>query len=227
MDSAQGGNEFVTHLPAECTRLHEAQVMGIGRFSPAHETCLLGDEPQMLFVAIATRLGNCEHALVDNSRRIISLGMQAQLARGASLGFLGQFSHRGRLVRLGLGQFRQPSCKRLLNQLGIRCCEAVLGDDPIARPACRVLGRLQTGRSRQEVARAARLIGRAEGDWESTPLVILRRPLFSWAQRREQPQPVHSHSSSSDRRGSVSSHPNARPGDPVHRGRLRRQYPPA
>ena len=29
MDPAQRGNEFITHLPAECTRLHEAQVMGI------------------------------------------------------------------------------------------------------------------------------------------------------------------------------------------------------
>src|SRR4051794_12696893 len=58
MNAAQGGNEFVAHLPTECTRLHEAQVVGIGRFSPAQETGLLGDEPQMLFVAIATRLGN-------------------------------------------------------------------------------------------------------------------------------------------------------------------------
>ena len=74
MDPAQRGNELVTHLPAECTRLHEAQMMGIGRFSPAYETCLLGDEPQMLFVAIATRLSDCEYALVDNNRRIGSLG---------------------------------------------------------------------------------------------------------------------------------------------------------
>ena len=62
MDSAQGGNEFVAHLPAECTRLHKAQVVGIGRFSSAQETRLLGDEPEMLFVAIATRLGNRQHA---------------------------------------------------------------------------------------------------------------------------------------------------------------------
>ena len=73
MDPAQRGNEFIAHLPAECTRLHEAQVMGIGRFSPAHETGLLGDEPQMLFVAIATRLSDCEYALVDDNGRISSL----------------------------------------------------------------------------------------------------------------------------------------------------------
>ena len=74
MDPAQGGNKFIAHLPTECTRLHEAQVMGIGRFSPAHETGLLGDKPEMLLVAIATRLGNRQHALVDAPRRIIFRG---------------------------------------------------------------------------------------------------------------------------------------------------------
>ena len=101
MDPAQGGNEFVAHLPAECTRLHEAQVMGIGRFSPAHETRLLGDEPEMLFVAIATRLGNRQHALVDSPGRIISLGIRRSLLGGGRLGF-GNSRDRGSLGRLGL-----------------------------------------------------------------------------------------------------------------------------
>ena len=52
MDHAQRGDKFITYLPAQSPRLHEAQGMGIGRFSPAYDTCLLGDEPQMLFVAI-------------------------------------------------------------------------------------------------------------------------------------------------------------------------------
>ena len=85
MDAAQGGNEFVAHLPAECTRLHKAQVVGIGRFSPAHETRLLGDEPEMLFVAIATRLGNRQHALVDSPGRISSLGIRHSLLGGGPL----------------------------------------------------------------------------------------------------------------------------------------------
>jgi hypothetical protein len=98
MDPAQGGNEFVAHLPAERTRLHEAQVMGIGRFSPAHETCLLGDEPEMPFVAIATRLGNRKHALVDSPWRIISLGIMRSLLGGGRWGC----GNRGRIGRLGL-----------------------------------------------------------------------------------------------------------------------------
>ena len=73
MDPAQRGNEFVAHFCTQCTPLHEAQVVGIGRFSPAHETRLLGDKPQMLFVAIATRLSDCEYALVDDNGPISSL----------------------------------------------------------------------------------------------------------------------------------------------------------
>ena len=102
MDPAQGGNEFIAHLPAECTRLREAQVMGIGRFSPAHETGLLGDKPEMLFVAIATRLGNRQHALVDGPGRIISLGIRRSLLGGG---------------RLDLRQFRRPG--EALGRLGL------------------------------------------------------------------------------------------------------------
>ena len=83
MDSAQRGDKFITHLPAECTRLHEAQMMGIGRFSPAYETRLFGDEPQMLFVAIATRLSDCEHALVDRQRTHRFSGLAGAASSGA------------------------------------------------------------------------------------------------------------------------------------------------
>ena len=58
MDPAKRGNEFVAGLAAKRARLHEAQVMGIRRFAPAHETGLSGDKPEMLLVAIAARLGN-------------------------------------------------------------------------------------------------------------------------------------------------------------------------
>ena len=34
------GNEFVAHFCTQCTPLHEAQVVGIGRLSPAHEARL-------------------------------------------------------------------------------------------------------------------------------------------------------------------------------------------
>ncbi len=101
MDAAQRSNEFVAHLPTECTRLHEAQVVGIGRFSSAHETRLLGDEPQMLFVAIATWLGNRKDALVDSPGRIISLGPRRSLLGGGRLG-CGNSRDRGSLGRLGL-----------------------------------------------------------------------------------------------------------------------------
>src|SRR5260370_12837054 len=107
MDPAQGGNEFVAHLPTECTRLHEAQVVGIGWLSPAHETGLLGDEPEMLFIAIATRPGNRQRALVDSPGRIISLATRPSLLGRGRLCF-GTSRTRGLLVRPPLHQLRTP-----------------------------------------------------------------------------------------------------------------------
>ena len=65
MRPAQGSNEFVAHPETKPTRLHEAKVVGIRRHSPAHQTRLSGNESEMVFVAIATRLGNGQDALVD------------------------------------------------------------------------------------------------------------------------------------------------------------------
>ena len=68
MSAAQRHYEFVADLAAQRTRLHEAEVMGIRWRSPAHETGLLHDEPEMLLVAIATRLGDREDTLVNTAR---------------------------------------------------------------------------------------------------------------------------------------------------------------
>ena len=65
MGAAQGNSEFVAHLAAECSRLSEAEVVSIARFSPAHETRLLGDEAEMLLIAVATRLSYRKGAFVD------------------------------------------------------------------------------------------------------------------------------------------------------------------
>jgi hypothetical protein len=65
MNPAQWGDEFVADFSAKRARLRKTQMMGVGGFSSAHQTGLPGNEPEMLFVAIATRLGKCEAALVD------------------------------------------------------------------------------------------------------------------------------------------------------------------
>jgi hypothetical protein len=65
MDPTQGDCEFVAHLSAKCSRLSEAKVMSIGSFSSAHETRLLGDEAEMFFIAVPTRLSNRKGAFVD------------------------------------------------------------------------------------------------------------------------------------------------------------------
>ena len=65
MDSAQRGNEFVAHFPAERPRLHEAKMVGIAGLSSTYKTGLLGDKSEMLLVSVASRLANREDALVD------------------------------------------------------------------------------------------------------------------------------------------------------------------
>jgi hypothetical protein len=65
MDPTQGDNEFVADLSAERARLHEAKMVGIGGLSPAHEACLLGDDSEMLLIAVTRRLGNRKGAFVD------------------------------------------------------------------------------------------------------------------------------------------------------------------
>ena len=70
MGPTQRRDEFVADLAAQRTRLHETKVMGIRWCSPAHETRLLHDEPEMVLVAIATRLGDGEDTLVDTVRPV-------------------------------------------------------------------------------------------------------------------------------------------------------------
>ncbi len=65
MGPAHGHSEFVAHFSAERPRLHEAKMVGIGWHSPTYEAGHLGDKSKMLFVAVASRLGNREGALVD------------------------------------------------------------------------------------------------------------------------------------------------------------------
>ena len=65
MDTAERNNEFVTDLPAERTRLHEAEVVRIGMLAPTDQTRPFGHEPQMLRIAMATRFGDHEGALVN------------------------------------------------------------------------------------------------------------------------------------------------------------------
>ena len=65
MGPAQGDGEFVAHFSTERPRLHEAQMVGIGGHSPTYEAGLLGDESEMLLVAVPFRLANREGALVD------------------------------------------------------------------------------------------------------------------------------------------------------------------
>jgi hypothetical protein len=70
VDAAERDHEFIAHLPAQRPRLHETEVVGIGVLSPANETRLFSNKPQMLLVAMATRLRNRKNTRVDIGRRV-------------------------------------------------------------------------------------------------------------------------------------------------------------
>ena len=68
VDPAERDHEFITHLPAQRSWLHEAEVVRIRMLSPTNEARLLSNKSQMLFVAMASRLRNRSNALVVTDR---------------------------------------------------------------------------------------------------------------------------------------------------------------
>jgi hypothetical protein len=70
VDAAERDHEFIARLPAQRPRLHETEVVGIGMRSPAHKTRLFSNKPQMLFVAMATRLRNRKNTRANIGRRV-------------------------------------------------------------------------------------------------------------------------------------------------------------
>ena len=65
MDTAERYREFIARLTTKRARLHEPQVMRIGRLAVAQEAWLEGDVAKMLLIAVATWRAYREHALVD------------------------------------------------------------------------------------------------------------------------------------------------------------------
>jgi len=63
--AAERDHELVADLAAERAWLCEPPVMGVGGFAAADQTGLGGDEPKVLPVAVAPRLGDRQYALVD------------------------------------------------------------------------------------------------------------------------------------------------------------------
>ena len=70
VNAAERDHEFITHPPAQRSWLHKTEVVGIGMLSPTHKTRLLSNKPQMLFIAMATRLRNRKNTRVDIGRRV-------------------------------------------------------------------------------------------------------------------------------------------------------------
>jgi hypothetical protein len=56
--AAKRNHKFVAGFAAECSRLHEPQMMRVGGFSVAEHTGLLGDKSKVLVVAIVARFAS-------------------------------------------------------------------------------------------------------------------------------------------------------------------------
>ena len=65
MDTAERYREFIARLTTKRARLHEPQVMRIGRLAGAQEAWLEGHVAKMFLVAVATWRAYREYALVD------------------------------------------------------------------------------------------------------------------------------------------------------------------
>ena len=70
MNPTKGNDEFIAYFAAQRSRLHEAEMVGIGMFSPTQKTRLFSDKAQMLLAAMPTRLANRKNALVDTGWRV-------------------------------------------------------------------------------------------------------------------------------------------------------------
>ena len=65
MSTAERHGKLVADLASERPALGEAQVMGVGRFTPADQTSLLRHKAHMVAIADAPRLGMAENGLID------------------------------------------------------------------------------------------------------------------------------------------------------------------
>src|SRR5215813_6948080 len=68
MPAAERDRELIADLAAERAGLGKSEVVGVRGLAAAQQTGLLGDVAQVLPVAIATRGGDREDALVDAFR---------------------------------------------------------------------------------------------------------------------------------------------------------------
>src|SRR5215831_9999021 len=144
MPAAERDGELVADLAAERAGLSEAQVMGVGWPAAANDTGLRGDKPKMLLVAVASRLGDCEDALVD----YCGIGSTGYVRgrSGRTGGWLDLFSGRGRLLvnRGWVPKLCQPLLELALDGSGIGRSQAVLGDKNLTRPTRRLVHVAQT-----------------------------------------------------------------------------------
>lgn len=79
--ATQRDGELIADLARQRAPLGKAQVMRFARRPATDRARLLGDEPDVLTIAHAPRLGEGKHGLVDDGLTVILMGAAAPLPR--------------------------------------------------------------------------------------------------------------------------------------------------
>ena len=137
--AAQRDGELVTRLAAKRPRLRNAQVMGIGGLAAADQARLVGDKSQMVLIADAPRLGECEGAFVDTVDRIScgrcdSVRGRSVLPGGIPIHSRLSGMRSGGILIVVLLERRHFGMERRLDARGVGCGQAVLRRHDALRP---------------------------------------------------------------------------------------------
>jgi hypothetical protein len=148
MDSAYRNGELVAHASSECTRLYKREVMRIRWYPAAHKAGLPEDEPAVLLIAQSNRFAQSTHcaaaiSFLDLARACFRpAGGYRTLVRDSV-----SCAARVEMIRNLVGDptiadRREPRLKPLFDNLGIRCCQSVLGGQIPTGPGSRLLRRI-------------------------------------------------------------------------------------
>src|SRR5262245_47768046 len=182
MPATEWDREFIADLATERTGLGESEVVGVRWLAAADQTRLLGDTAQMLPVAIAPRGSDREDALVDALRwtRVDAFGDGSHL-RCRNL------KHRRIVVRetrsFERWELREPPFKSVLHELGIGCCEAILGGEGLTRPGRGEISRCDVPKLGQQLFALRGRLLRSEGCGD---LALAAATAMTTAERRRQ-----------------------------------------
>jgi hypothetical protein len=148
MDPANRNSKLVAHSVSKPTRLGKREVMRIGWDAAAHKAGLPEHEPAVLLIAQSNRFAQSTHCaaaipFLDLARACLRpAGGYRTLVRGSVGCAAGAEMIRNLVGDPTIADRREPRLKPLFDNLGIRCCQSVLGRQTPTRPGSRLVRRI-------------------------------------------------------------------------------------